>query len=88
MPTLRRIRDGKGDSGERIQSILLNSKNELGKVVANRPLLGCCLLVGDNKSKIYGSQDYHVTSPIKDILIERSDYVKFVTENSIYELFY
>jgi len=91
MATLKRIPDGKGDSGARVEAIEWNDDNSFKQIKGNRPLVGCALLVGSVSARSYSSKDYWLTTVITEILEEREDdnglYVKFKTENSIYEFY-
>jgi hypothetical protein len=90
MATLRRISDGKGDSGARVEAIAWDEDGKIKEVVSNRPTVGCSLLVGSVTARSYSKQDYWLTTEVTEILEERIDenkvlYVKFKTGNSIYE---
>ena len=85
MASLRRISDGAGDSGP--VSIALGFNDDETDVVikGNRPIVGCLMQVGSLTARSYSNQDYWTTSKVTEILEETEDYVKFKTENSIYE---
>lgn len=87
MPTLRRISDGSGDSGARVQAIRWNEDGTFKEVVGNRPIVGCSLMVGSVTARSYSSQDYWLTTKVTEITEEREDYIRFKTGNSEYELF-
>ena len=57
---------------------MVNGKSE---IVGHRPIIGAQLMVGQSVD----SQNWIKCSPIKEILIEEENYVKFKTENSTYE---
>ena len=84
MARLVRVRDGMGDSGSCVQAIDRNT----GKVVGNKPMIGFALSVGSLTARSYSSQDYWLTTHIKEFLEvdEKKGYIKFLTENgSTYE---
>jgi hypothetical protein len=90
MATLKRISDGKGDAGARVEAIAWTEDGKFKEVVSNRPTIGCSLLVGSVTARSYSNQDYWLTTEVTEILEERIDennvlYVKFKTGNSIYE---
>lgn len=92
MPILRRISDGAGDQGSRVEAIRWNEDGSFKEVAGNRPIVGCSMLVGSVSARSYSSQDYWLTTPITEILEEQLDgdqlgYVKFKTGNSVYELY-
>ncbi len=45
MPELRRIGDGAGDGGARVEAIEWNEDGTFKKIAGNRPIVGCSLLV-------------------------------------------
>ena len=51
------------------------------KIVGNRPIVGTQLIVGQSLD----SQNWLKCSTIKNLLIDEDNYVKFKTENSIYQ---
>ena len=87
MATLRRIPDGAGDQGSRSEAIKWKKDGTFKKVVSSRPTIGCSMLVGSLTARSYSEKDYWLTTVVTEILEERDDYVKFRTENSIYEWF-
>ena len=84
MATLRRISDGKGDSGARSEAIKWNEDGTFNSIVSNRPTLGCSMLVGGVTARSYSDQDYWLTSQVTEILEDKENYVKFRTGNSEY----
>lgn len=88
MAILRRLRDGAGDQGARAEAIQWKD-GKYDKVIGNRPILGCSMLVGSVTARSYSTQDYWLTTPVTEILEEIDDedglYVKFKTGNSVYE---
>jgi len=94
MATLRRIPDGRGDSGARVEAIAWNEDGTFKEIVANKPTIGCSLLVGSVTARSYSRQDWWMTTVITEILEEEERtgeedgyYCKFRTENSVYEFF-
>jgi hypothetical protein len=85
MAHLRRIPDGVGDSGSVSLALGLNDEGTDVVVKGNRPIVGCLMQVGSLTARSYSHQDYWTTSKVTEILEETEDYVKFKTENSIYE---
>ena len=75
----------KGDSGSRSEAILWNEDGSFKDVISRRPVVGCSMLVGSTGARSFHYQDYWLTTPVHEILEEREDYVKFRTENTIYE---
>lgn len=94
MATLRRLSDGAGDQGSRVEAIQWNEDGTFKEVVDNKPTVGCSFLVGSITARTYSDHDYWLTTPVTEILEEKFDkkdsgkliYCKFKTENSIYEL--
>lgn len=81
--SLVRVSDGAGDSGPMSQSLrVVDDKVEEGP---NRPTIGYVMRVGAIGSRTYAMQDYWTTTYVQEIIEERDDYVKFRTNNSIYE---
>jgi hypothetical protein len=85
MAKLRRVRDGKGDTGSRVEAIRWNEDGTFKEIVGNRPMIDCSLLVGSTTARTYSEQDYWLTTPILKIIEETDGYIKFKTSNSIYE---
>ena len=89
MAQLRRLSDGKGDNGSRVEAISWNEDGSFKEIVGNRPIVGCSLLVGSVTARSYSKQDFWLTTEITEILEEKEEndslYVKFKTGNSIYE---
>lgn len=86
---LRRVKDGRGDSGSRSESISWTSEGKFDKIDGHEPKIGNSMLVGSITARSYSHQDYWLTTPIIEILEEiKNDnvqYVRFSTENSEYE---
>ena len=85
MASLRRLSDGVTEHGSRSEAILWNTDGTFKEVVSNRPTIGCSMLVGSMTARSYLAQDYWLTTVVTEILEDTKDYVKFKTENSIYE---
>jgi hypothetical protein len=81
MARLKRTSDGAGDSGSDIQAL-----DDQGNLMGRHPMVGYRLLVGSPIARSYSFQDFWLTTPITEIIIEEKDYVKFKTTNSTYEL--
>lgn len=96
MPTLIKIHeDGREEfkeQGQRIEAIAWNEDRSFKEIVDSKPVVGCSLLVGSVTARSYSSQDYWLTTKITEILEEKKDedgfyeFIRFKTENSVYEL--
>ena len=90
MAILKRISDGKGDQGSRVQAIKWNSDGSFGDVVGDKPIIGYSLLVGSVTARSYSDKDYWLTTEVTEIIEEKEDegrwYVRFKTGNSEYEI--
>jgi len=94
MAKLRRVSDGAGDEGSRVEAIQWDENGVFEKVVDNKPVVGCSLLVGSVTARSYSEKDFWLTTPVSEILEEKYSekdpnrlvYSKFKTGNSIYEL--
>lgn len=84
MYSLRRERDGAGDSGSQSLGVWLEG-NEVKYSQDARPRVGIALQVGSLYARTYTEQDYWQTSLITEILKEEEDCIRFKTGNSIYE---
>ena len=88
MATLKRLKDGKTVSGRDVDAIKWQEDKTFGGVVGHKPIVGNSLLVSNSFN------DYWLTTVVTEILEEKKDekeqltYVKFKTQNSIYELRY
>lgn len=89
MPRLIRESDGEGESGARSEAIQWKEDGTFDKVVSNRPVVGCSMLVGSITAGTYSERDYWLTTKVTEILEEKEEdgrlYVKFKTGNSIYK---
>jgi hypothetical protein len=89
MAKIRRISDGIGDTGQRVEAIKWNEDGSFKEIVSNRPVVGCSLLVGSVTARTYSENDYWLTTEITNIIEETENedglYVKFKTENSTYD---
>lgn len=80
------------EQGQRVEAIAWNEDGSFKEVVDSKPVVGCSLLVGSVTARTYSSQDYWLTTKVTEILEERRDekgyleFVKFRTENSLYEI--
>ena len=94
MARLRRVLDGEGFSGSRVESISWNEDGTLNEIKEGKPTIGESMRVGSVTAGTYSTRDWWMTTPVTEILEERYandgehlEYVKFKTENSIYEIF-
>ena len=93
--SLRRTRDGAGDSGMMSQLIIPTFDMDTGKIVSKeikenaRPEVGGAMVVGSPFARSFSAQDWWQTTIITEILEERKteegEYVRFKTGNSEYE---
>lgn len=90
--SLRRTRDGAGDSGQMSLAIHLNAGPGDKHVYEDggRPQVGAVMRVGSLFARTYSVQDWWQTTAITEILEERTEddgteYVRFKTGNSEYE---
>jgi hypothetical protein len=92
--SLRRTRDGAGDSG--LMSVALWVDQEAENGVSHehnaKPRVGVSMRVGGAFARSYSAQDWWQTTLITEILEERTDpedpnflYIRFKTGNSEYE---
>lgn len=93
--TLRRTRDGAGDSGLMSDLVIPTFDQDTGKVTAKeikhnaRPEVGGAMVVGSPYARSFTAQDWWQTTIITEILEERfeddgTEYVRFKTGNSEY----
>lgn len=87
MAKLRRVSDGAGDAGSRVEAIRWKEDGTFKEIAGNRPVVGCSLLVGSVTARSYSDKDFWLTTKVTEIIEERDDYVRFKTGNSEYELF-
>lgn len=93
--SLRRTRDGAGDSGlmsDAVTPIWDSNGKLVDKIIKHcaRPQVGAVMVVGSPFARSYSAQDWWQTTPITEILEERTEddgveYVRFKTGNSEYE---
>lgn len=93
--SLRRTRDGAGDSGPMSQAIFPVFDQDTGKIIDReiqenaRPQVGAAMVVGSPYGRTFSVQDWWQTTIITEILEERNEdgteYVRFKTGNSEYE---
>lgn len=84
MYSLRRLRDGEGDSGS-VSMALWEENGEIQREHNSRPKIGVALQVGSPYARTMQWQDWWQCSIITEILEDKKKYVKFKTGNSIYE---
>lgn len=88
MAKLIRESDGEGESGARSEAIQWNEDGTFDKVISNRPVVGCSMLVGSVTARSYSNRDWWLTTKVTEILEEKEEdgvlYVRFKTGNSIY----
>ena len=88
MAKLIRESDGEGESGMRAEAIQWKEDRTFDKVVSNRPVVGCSMLVGSVTARSYSDRDWWLTTKVTEILEEKEEdgilYVRFKTGNSIY----
>ena len=84
--SLRRTRDGAGDSGGMLNAITLPPKKV--KYESNVLEIGKACQCGSLFGRSYSGQDWWLTTPITHFLEVDEDkgYFKFETQNSTYEL--
>ncbi len=82
--TLRRVADGAGDIGA-VSKLLKRGPDGSTLSKHGRPELGFCVLVGAQNARTYQVQDYWITTPVVEIIEDRGNYVRFRTDNSVYE---
>lgn len=94
--SLRRTRDGAGDSGPMSDAVFPVFDHDTGKLIDKnvqnnaRPQVGAVMIVGSPYARSYSAQDYWQTTLVTEILEERTEedgteYVRFRTGNSEYE---
>lgn len=82
--SLSRVSDGAGDSGNMSQALRLDHNRDIENG-GDRPKVGYAMRVGSSYARTYEANDYWTTTYVQEIIEERDDYVKFRTNNSIYE---
>lgn len=75
----------KGDSGPLSEAIEWNDDGTQRAAVSKRPTVGCSMLVGSLIARTYAAQDYWLTTPVVEILVDEPTYVRFRTLNTEYE---
>jgi hypothetical protein len=89
--SLRRTRDGAGDSGTMSLAYWLNEEDERGYSHEDNaePRVGVSMRVGSTVGRSYSQQDWWQTTMITEILetreTDQGKYVRFKTGNSEYE---
>ena len=84
MFSLKRLRDGKGDSGP-VSTLFWEEAGEVKQEFGGTPRVGVQIQVGSLTARTMSFQDFWQTTYITEILEETETYVKFKTENSVYE---
>ena len=84
MAVLRRTSDGAGDTGVR-SDCSWNEDGTVKEVIGGKPTIGCSMLVGSITARSYMDRDFWLTTVVTEIIEDKGDYVKFKTENSVYE---
>jgi len=86
MPTLLKEIEGQlafMEGGARSEAIKFDGNSY--KVVGDKPIVGCHMLVGSVTARSYSNQDYWLTTEVLEIIEETEEKIKFKTKNSIYE---
>lgn len=73
-----------GDSGP-MSVTLWSDDGKIKEEHDSRPTVGRVIRVGSYMARSYTSQDWWQTSLINEIIEDTDNYVKFITNNSIYE---
>ena len=73
-----------GDSGG-MSMLLWQEDDEVKREQNGKPKVGVCVRVGSIYARTMQHQDWWQTSYITEILEETENYVKFKTNNSVYE---
>ena len=72
----------------RAEAIQWKEDRTFDKVVSNRPVVGCSMLVGSVTARSYSDRDWWMTTRVTEILEEKEEdgvlYFRFKTVNSIY----
>jgi len=84
MYSLRRERDGAGDSGNMSMLFWVEDDRVLHEN-NSKPRVGVVVRVGSVIARTMQQQDYWTTTYVTEIIEESDNYVKFKTGNSIYE---
>lgn len=86
---LRRVTDSEGFSGAVSDSISWNKDRTFNKIDGIFPKVGNSMKVGSLTAGTYSRRDWWMTTIVTEILEEIKNeyvhYIKFKTENSIYE---
>ena len=92
MPRLKRIGDGKGQSGSIVESIAWKECGSFKEVTGGTPTVGESIRVSTRTAGMFTDQDYWLTTPVTEVIkLERNEegkleYAMFKTENSVYEI--
>jgi hypothetical protein len=68
--SLRRTRDGAGDSGPMSSAVFYNQNGEPERTENARPFVGAVMIVGSPFGRSFASQDWWQTTPVTAILRE------------------
>jgi hypothetical protein len=68
--SLRRQRDGAGDSGPMSSAIFYNEYGQPERIENARPFVGAVMIVGTYMARSYSAQDYWQTTPVTEIIRE------------------
>lgn len=84
--SLKREKDGRGDSGAMLCSINPKTQKQIGSL--GTIIVGCCVQCGSFFARSYANQDWWKTSPVIKILevSKNNSWVKIETKTSIYEI--
>jgi accessory colonization factor AcfC len=90
--SLRRTRDGAGDSGPMSSAVFYNENGQPERTENARPFVGAVMIVGTYMARSFSAQDYWQTTPVTEIIKEWTDWVEdqsvecvqFKTGNSEY----
>ena len=72
------------EGGARSEAIKWDKEKNTTKVVGNRPMVGCSMLVGSVTARSYSDRDWWLTTEVLEILEDTGNEVRFKTKNSIY----
>lgn len=92
MPRLKRLSDGKGQSGSIVESIAWQEDGSFKEISGSKPTVGESVRVSTRSAGMLTNQDYWLTTPVTEIIKEEKNeegkltYMMFKTENSVYEI--
>lgn len=86
--SLRRQRDGAGDSGPMSSAVFYNENGQPERIENARPFVGAVMVVGSHMGRSHSVQDWWQTTPVTEIVREWTENdvqcVHFKTGNSEY----